>query len=138
MRLRACARARPCVRLRTCARTLRELPTVLLTETDVLDADWLSHTVPALLMVLRMTPSSVSVERLWALGDGTICLLVDRGDAPRYEVCVVRGDHVLRENRLYARGTAQMLAETWRVTLASMRAERAEQQAIDSVHLASA
>ena len=85
-----------------------------------------------------MTPSSVSVERLWSLGDDTICLLVDRGDAPRYEVCVVRGDHVLRENRLYARGTAQMLAETWRVTLASMRAERADQQTIDSVHVASA
>ena len=88
-----------------------------------------------MLVVVRMTASSVSVQRLWSLDDGTICLLVDRADAPRYEVCVVRGDHVLRENRLYARGTAQMLAETWRVTLASMRAE---QQAIDSVHLASA
>ena len=106
-------------------------------ETDVLDADRLSRAVPALLIVVRMTPSSVSVERLWSLGDGTICLLVDRGDAPRFEVCVVRGDHVLRENRLFARGTAQMLAETWRVTLAAMQAERA-QQPIDPVHLAGA
>jgi hypothetical protein len=107
-------------------------------ETGVLDADRLSRAVPALLLVARMTALSISVERLWALDDGTICLLVDRGDAPRYDVCVVRGDHVLRENRLFARGTAQMLAETWRVTLASMQAERADQQAIDSVHLASA
>ena len=122
----------------TCARTLRERATVLPPETGVLDADRLSRAVPALLLVARMTALSISVERLWALDDGTICLLVDRGDAPRYDVCVVRGDHVLRENRLFARGTAQMLAETWRVTLASMQAERADQQAIDSVHLASA
>lgn len=85
-----------------------------------------------------MTASSVSVERLWSLDDGTTCLLVDRAEAPRYEVCVVRGDHVLRENRLFARGTAQMLAETWRVTLASMRAERAEPQTIDAVQAARA
>jgi len=128
--------ARPTVRLRTCARTVRERATVLPPETEVLDANRLSRTAPALLILVRMTPSSVSVERLWSLGDGTICLLVDRGDAPRYEVCVVRGDQVLRENRLFARGTAQMLAETWRVTLASMRAERAEPQPIDSAHLA--
>ena len=73
-----------------------------------------------------MTASPINVERLWSMDDGTLCLLVDRIDAPRYEVCVMRGDDVLRENRLYARGSAQMLAETWRVTLASMRAERAE------------
>jgi hypothetical protein len=89
-------------------------------------------------MVVRMTAPAINVERLWSLDDGTMCLLVDRVDAPRFEVCVLRGDDVLRQNRLYARGSAQMLAETWRVTLASMRAELAEQQAIDSVQLASA
>jgi hypothetical protein len=89
-------------------------------------------------MVVRMTASAINVERLWSLDDGTMCLLVDRVDAPRFEVCVLRGDDVLRQNRLYARGSAQMLAETWRVTLASMRAELAEQRAIDSVQLASA
>ena len=49
---------------------------------------------------------------------GPICLLVEREDAPRFEICVVRGDEVLRQNRLYARGSAQMLAETWRTNLA--------------------
>ena len=89
-------------------------------------------------MVVRMTAPAINVERLWSLDDGTMCLLVDRVDAPRFEVCVLRGDDVLRQNRLYARGSAQMLAETWRETLASMRAELAEQKAIDSVHRASA
>jgi hypothetical protein len=64
-----------------------------------------------------MTSPSLNVERLWAMRDGTICLLVDREDAPRYEICVVRGEEVLRQNRLYARGSAQMLAETWRTNL---------------------
>ena len=83
-----------------------------------------------------MTASAINIERLWSLDDGTTCLLVDRIEAPRFEVCVLRGDNVLRQNRLYARGTAQMLAETWRVTLASMRAHVAEQRALESVHLA--
>jgi hypothetical protein len=66
-----------------------------------------------------MAASTLQVERLWAIADGTICLLVEREDAPRYEICVVRGEDVLRQNRLYARGSAQMLAETWRSNLAS-------------------
>ena len=61
--------------------------------------------------------TSLNVERLWAMTDGTICLLVEREDAPRFEICVVRGEDVLRQNRLYARGSAQMLAETWRSNL---------------------
>src|SRR5689334_4172032 len=121
-----------------CARTLRELRTILLPGTDVLDADRLSRAVPALLLVARMTASAINIERLWSLDDGTMCLLVDRIDAPRFEVCVLRGDDVLRQNRLYARGTAQMLAETWRVTLASLRADVARQRAIDSMYLARA
>lgn len=64
-----------------------------------------------------MASSTLNVERLWSMHDGTICLLVEREDAPRYEICVVRGEDVLRQNRLYARGSAQMLAETWRSNL---------------------
>jgi len=78
----------------------------------------------------------LSVERLWSMEDGTMCLLVERVDAPRFDVCVVRGEEVIRQNRLYARGSAQMLAETWRATLITIRAERAEQLAIDAIHLA--
>jgi hypothetical protein len=66
-----------------------------------------------------MSFPAVNVERLWSIADGTICLLVERDDAPRFEICVVRGEIVLRQNRLYARGSAQMLAETWRSNLAS-------------------
>ena len=65
-----------------------------------------------------MASPTLHVERLWALRDGTICLLVQREDAPRFEICVLRGEQVLRQNRLYARGSAQMLAETWRSNLA--------------------
>ena len=65
-----------------------------------------------------MTSPTLNVERLWAMHDGTICLLVEREEPPRFEICVVRGESVLRQNRLYARGSAQMLAETWRSNLA--------------------
>jgi hypothetical protein len=58
--------------------------------------------------------------------DGTVCLLVVREDAPRYEICVVRDEEVVRQNRLYARGSAQMLAETWRATLEAVRQSRAQ------------
>ena len=64
-----------------------------------------------------MASPHLNVERLWSMHDGTICLLVERESAPRYEICVVRGEEVLRQNRLYARGSAQMLAETWRTNL---------------------
>ena len=64
-----------------------------------------------------MASPALTVQRLWAMDDGTICLLVEREDAPRFEICVVRGEDVLRQNRLYARGSAHMLAETWRSNL---------------------
>ena len=64
-----------------------------------------------------MSSPAMNVERLWSMQDGTICLLIERADAPRFEICVVRGEEVLRQNRLYARGSSQMLAETWRSTL---------------------
>jgi hypothetical protein len=64
-----------------------------------------------------MASPNLNVERLWSLPDGTICLLVERESAPRYDICVVRGEEVLRQNRLYARGSAQMLADAWRTNL---------------------
>jgi hypothetical protein len=68
-----------------------------------------------------MTFPAVEYQRLWTLGDGTLCLLVEREAAPRFEICVVRGEEVIFQSRLYARGSAQMLAETWRMTLAPAR-----------------
>jgi hypothetical protein len=70
------------------------------------------------------------------MDDGTVCLLIERADAPCYDICVLRGEEILRQNRLFARGSAQMLAETWRVTLAANRADGAEQA--DSAHVAGA
>jgi hypothetical protein len=70
-----------------------------------------------------MASPSMDVERLWVTSDGTICLLVERPEEPCFEVCVVRGEDVLRQNRLYARRSAQMLSETWRCSLDQIRAE---------------
>jgi hypothetical protein len=67
-----------------------------------------------------MALSSLNVERIWAFDDGTVCLLVEREDAPRFEICVMRGEDVIRQNRLYARGSARMLADTWQSTLRSL------------------
>ena len=58
-----------------------------------------------------------SVQPMWAFGDGTVCLLIEREQAPCYEICVRRGDNVLLQHRLFARTTAQMVAETWRRTV---------------------
>jgi hypothetical protein len=71
-----------------------------------------------------MPSRTVNVEQLWSMDDDTVCLLVERADAPRFEICVVRGDEVLRQNRLYARGSAQMLAETWRSNLVTASSGR--------------
>jgi hypothetical protein len=71
-----------------------------------------------------MASPSPQVQCLWALHDGTICLLIERHEAPRFEICVVRGEDVIRQNRLYARGSAQMLAETWRATLEAVITSR--------------
>jgi hypothetical protein len=71
-----------------------------------------------------MSSRSVTIERLWSIEDGTVCLLVERDDAPRFEICVVRDEEVLRQNRLYARGSAQMLAETWRSNLSRVSNRR--------------
>jgi hypothetical protein len=69
-----------------------------------------------------MSSPSLEVQHLWVMRDGTVCLLVEHDEAPRFEICVVRGEDVIRQNRLYARGSAQMLAETWRNTLEGVRA----------------
>ena len=62
---------------------------------------------------------SLAVRVLWSFRDGTTCLLVERESAPRYDICVVRGEDTLRQDRLYAHGSALMLAETWRQTVAA-------------------
>jgi hypothetical protein len=64
-----------------------------------------------------MGARAVTVEQLWTLPDGTVCQLAVRADAPCYELSVKRGNDILRVSRLYARGSAHMLAETWRRTL---------------------
>ena len=74
----------------------------------------------------------LNIERMWSMDDGTVCLLTERADAPCYDVCVLRGEEILRQDRLFARGSAQMLAETWRITLAAIRADRADQVGSDS------
>lgn len=64
-----------------------------------------------------MSASSLIIERIWALDDGTVCFLVELEEDPRFEIRVVRGENVIRQNRLYARGSARMLADTWQSTL---------------------
>jgi hypothetical protein len=66
-----------------------------------------------------MTSQSVTIHRLWSCGDGTICVLVEHQQAPRYEICAVRGESIMRQHRLYSRATAEMIAETWRTALQS-------------------
>ena len=60
---------------------------------------------------------SLNVERLWAFGDGTICLMIEREDEPRYEVCVMRGEEVLHQDRLPYRASAHMKSQIWRAGL---------------------
>lgn len=71
-----------------------------------------------------MPAGIVQVLRLWTLSNGTICLLVEHDEAPRFEICVMSGEDVIRQNRLFARGSAQMLAETWRSTLEAVLVPR--------------
>ena len=57
-----------------------------------------------------------SSQRLWSTGE-TECLLIERDEAPRFEICMRRGEDVLKQDRLYARASAEILAETWQTTL---------------------
>jgi hypothetical protein len=60
---------------------------------------------------------SLNVERLWAFADGTICLIVEREEEPRFEVCVLQGERVLHQERLPFRASAHMRSQTWRAAL---------------------
>jgi hypothetical protein len=73
--------------------------------------------------------SSLNVERLWCCADGTVCLLIERETAPRFEVCVVRGEKLLRQDRLYASASARTLAETWRGRETSLPADHPDHHA---------
>ena len=66
----------------------------------------------------------MTINRLWALADDTICLLVERDQAPRFEISVLRGQDVVRQDHLYARGTAEMMAETWRTSFTQAHSHR--------------
>jgi hypothetical protein len=57
-----------------------------------------------------ISQSSVNAERLWSSGDGAICLLVERAEAPRYEICLMRRGH---SRASPARGDAEMVADAW-------------------------
>jgi hypothetical protein len=75
-----------------------------------------------------MRSSDCPVQRLWSAG-GTECVLIEREYAPRYEICVRRGEDVIRQDRLYALVSAQMLAETLRTTTgAETRRDRARDE----------
>ena len=67
--------------------------------------------------------SSLKLQQLWTSSDGTLCVMIERDEAPRFEICVLRGEDILRQDRLYARASAQMLAETWRSVLGSTRSQ---------------
>lgn len=54
-----------------------------------------------------------AVERLWTAADGTVCLLSTSAEPPMYAISMVRGAQVVRVRRLYARATAQMVAQSW-------------------------
>jgi hypothetical protein len=60
---------------------------------------------------------SSNVERLWAFADGTICVIVEREEEPRFEVCVLRGEQVLHQDRLPFRAAAHLRSQTWRAEL---------------------
>ena len=40
--------------------------------------------------------------------------MVERESAPRYEVCVLRGEDVLLQDRVHSLHTARTMAESWR------------------------
>lgn len=63
-----------------------------------------------------MTAAPRSGQRLWLKGE-VECFLIERDEAPRYEIYVKRGEDVLKQDRLYAKASAEMLAETWQTTL---------------------
>jgi hypothetical protein len=53
-------------------------------------------------------------ERLWSAPDGTICILEEQDTAPVYTISLVRNAEILRQQRLFAKATAEMMALSWR------------------------
>ena len=106
---------RVCANARACAVTALPPPPFLAHAGRWSDRSVVLITVLCLQKRVGMTSqSSVNAERLWSSGDGATCLLVEREEAPRYEICLMRGGDILGEHRLYARAAAEMVAETWR------------------------
>jgi hypothetical protein len=62
-----------------------------------------------------MTPSTrqTAVERLWSSPDGTFCILEERDTAPVYTISLIRDAEVVRQQRLFAKATAEMVALSW-------------------------
>jgi hypothetical protein len=59
-------------------------------------------------------PSNLdTIERLWTLGDGTMCILTECEGPPRYAISLVRNASLLRHQRVYGRAAARVLAENW-------------------------
>jgi hypothetical protein len=54
-----------------------------------------------------------SPERLWSTADGTECILEERDTAPMYIVSLIRNDEVVRQQRFFAKATAEMMALGW-------------------------
>jgi hypothetical protein len=60
--------------------------------------------------VTRQSPP----ERLWSTADGTECILEEQDTAPMYTVSLIRNDEVVRQQRLFTKATAEMMALGWR------------------------
>jgi hypothetical protein len=59
-------------------------------------------------------PGVESGVPLWTLSDGTTCVMAEGYAAPCYALWLVRGHHVIREERLYSQDTARVLADIWK------------------------
>jgi hypothetical protein len=53
-------------------------------------------------------------EQLWTSRDGTICVIAECDGPPRYAISLVRNAQILRQQRVYGRAAARVLAENWR------------------------
>ncbi len=53
-------------------------------------------------------------ERLWTAPDGTVCILEERDTAPMYTISLIRDAEVVRQQSLFAKATAEMVALSWR------------------------
>jgi hypothetical protein len=67
-------------------------------------------------------PSDIgSVKPMWTLGDGTVCVLAECDQAPRFAISLVRNAQILRQRRVYAEASARVLAENWRVAIGGVQ-----------------